>query len=160
VTNEFVLSPFALDARDASMDRLARAAWTINTPTLEGDHTMARIGSVHGPLADLVQHAIMEGRRPVNVGGDCCQSIAVIAGMRRAGLDPAIVWLDAHGDFNTWETSPSGFIGGMPLAMLVGRGELTLLQQLGSHPLRSRMPCFATRAIWIQASASACRALR
>jgi arginase family enzyme len=36
--------------------------------------------------------------------------------LQRAGLDPVLVWLDAHGDFNTWETPPSGFIGGMPMS--------------------------------------------
>jgi len=138
VKNQFVLSPFALDARDTSMDRLARPDWIVNTPVLEGDGAMARIGCVHRALADLVQRATADGHRAVSVGGDCCQSIGMIAGLRRAGLDPAVVWLDAHGDFNTWDTSPSGFIGGMPLAMLVGRGELTLLQQLGLQPIAER----------------------
>jgi len=59
----------------------------------------------------------------------------VLAGLQRAGLDPTFFWLDAHGDFNTWDTSPSGFLGGMPLAMLTGRGEQTLMQSLGLQPL-------------------------
>jgi len=41
-----------------------------------------------------------------------------------------LIWFDAHGDFNTWETTPSGFLGGMPLAMLAGLGEQTLLESL------------------------------
>jgi arginase len=57
-----------------------------------------------------------------------------LAGLQKAGLNPVLLWLDAHGDFNTWETTPSGFLGGMPLAMLVGRGEQTLAQALGLHP--------------------------
>ncbi len=133
--NQFLLSPFALDAREASMDRLARPEWIINASALEGENAMARMGSVQRGLADLVERAIAHGHRPVSIGGDCCQTIAMMAGLRRAGIDPAIVWLDAHGDFNTWDTSPSGFIGGMPLAMLVGRGELTLLDQLGLQPM-------------------------
>jgi arginase len=135
VKNQFVLTPFALDARDNSMDRLARPDWIVNAPALDEDETMARMGRVHRGLAALVERAIADGRRPVSIGGDCCQAIAVMAGLRRAGLDPVLVWLDAHGDFNTWDTSPSGFIGGMPLAMLVGRGEQTLLQQLGLPPM-------------------------
>ena len=39
------------------------------------------------------------------------------------------------GDFNTWETTPSGFLGGMPLAMLVGRGDQTLAEGVGLSPL-------------------------
>lgn len=136
--NQFILTPFALDVRQPSMDRLAQPAWMVNTPTLEGDTTMARMGNVQRGLADLVQRTIADEHRPVSIGGDCCQSIAMMAGLRRAGLDPAMVWLDAHGDFNTWDTSPSGFIAGMSLAMLVGRGELTLLQQLGLQPMAER----------------------
>jgi arginase len=49
-------------------------------------------------------------------------------------MDHVLIWFDAHGDFNTWETSPSGFLGGMPLAMLVGRGEQTMLQALDMRP--------------------------
>jgi arginase len=55
--------------------------------------------------------------------------------LQRAGLQPTLLWLDAHGDFNTWETTPSGFLGGMPLAMLVGRGEQTLVNAVRLHPL-------------------------
>ncbi len=50
-------------------------------------------------------------------------------------MDPILVFLDAHGDFNTWETSPSGFIGGMPLAMSVGRGEQTIAVGCDLRPL-------------------------
>jgi arginase len=66
------------------------------------------------------------------------QTAGVLAGLRRAGLDPVLVWLDAHGDFNTPETTPSGFVGGMPLAMLVGRGEAWLREQVGLSPLVER----------------------
>jgi arginase len=59
----------------------------------------------------------------------------VVAGMQRAGIDPVVLWFDAHGDFNTWETTPSGYLGGMPLAMLVGRGELTMSAAVGLRRL-------------------------
>jgi arginase len=58
-----------------------------------------------------------------------------MAGLQRAGLDPVLIWFDAHGDFNTWETTPSGFLGGMPLAMLVGRGEQSMINALKINPL-------------------------
>jgi hypothetical protein len=48
----------------------------------------------------------------------------VIAGLQRAGRDPRLVWLDAHGDFNTEASSPSGYLGGLPLALAVGGARL------------------------------------
>ena len=57
--------------------------------------------------------------------------IAVLAGLQRAGVAPTLIWFDAHGDFNTWETSPSGFLGGMPLAMIAGHGEQRMAQAVG-----------------------------
>jgi arginase len=45
-----------------------------------------------------------------------------------------LIWFDAHGDFNTRETSPSGFLGGMPLAMLTGLGDQTFLKALDLAP--------------------------
>ena len=62
--------------------------------------------------------------------------LGVLAGLQRAGLDPDLIWIDAHGDFNTWETTPSGYLGGMPLAMLVGRGDQAIVRGLRITPLR------------------------
>jgi arginase len=59
----------------------------------------------------------------------------VLAGLQRRGLDPTLLWFDAHGDFHTWATTQSGFLGGMPLAMLSGRGEQTVLNATGQQPL-------------------------
>ena len=57
------------------------------------------------------------------IGGECSMIAGEIAALRRRfSGTPGILWLDAHGDFNTPETSPSGFIGGMCLAMTCGRG--------------------------------------
>ncbi len=58
-------------------------------------------------------------------------TIGVLAGLQRRDAHPTLIWFDAHGDFNTWETTPSGFIGGMPLAMIVGRGEPRLGEAVG-----------------------------
>jgi arginase len=71
----------------------------------------------------------------VSLAGDCCIAIPVLAGLQRAGIDPTLIWFDAHGDFNTWETTPSGFLGGMPLAMLVGRGEQRMSKAVGLRSL-------------------------
>ncbi|MEP6767272.1 MAG: arginase family protein [Acidobacteriota bacterium] len=63
--------------------------------------------------------------------GDCMAPLGALAGLERRGISPFVVWLDAHGDFNTWETTPSGYIGGMPIAMLAGHGEQTIVQAIG-----------------------------
>jgi arginase len=56
-------------------------------------------------------------------------------GLNNCGLKPALLWLDAHGDFNTFKTTPSGFVGGMSLAILTGREEPELLRDIDLNPL-------------------------
>ena len=87
-------------------------------------------------------------QRPLIYAGDCCSIIGVAAGLQRRGEDPTLVFFDAHGDFNTWETTPSGFIGGMPLAMAVGRGEQTIVAGAGMRTLREdRVALIGARAL-------------
>ncbi len=131
--NRFIVSPFFLDRELPQLEALARPDWRLNKPHPEGD-PLARMSTVHRPLARLVAAASRDGERPVSIAGDCCTVIGVLAGLQQAGLRPALVWLDAHGDFNTYETSPSGFIGGMPLAMIVGRGDQSLVHAAGLAP--------------------------
>lgn len=90
---------------------------------------------LYRPLAAKVAAALRAGQRPVSMAGDCCTTLGVLAGLQQENVSPTLIWLDAHGDFNTWETSPSGFLGGMPLAMLVGRGEQTMPDGLELTPL-------------------------
>jgi arginase len=60
--------------------------------------------------------------RPVVLGGCCCSHIGAVAGLADRGLRPAVAWIDAHGDLNTAETSPSGNAWGMPFRMLLDDG--------------------------------------
>ena len=96
---------------------------------------MGRLAAVNEPIAAFTERSVREGDRPVSIAGDCCAVIGVITGLQRAGVQPRLLWLDAHGDFNTPATSPSGFVGGMPLAMLAGRGDQAILEQLRTRPL-------------------------
>jgi arginase len=60
--------------------------------------------------------------RVVIIGGECSETVGAMAGLSEAFNGKAgMLWLDAHGDFNTPQTSPSGYIGGMCLAMACGR---------------------------------------
>ncbi len=75
---------------------------------------------------DAVHSGLDNGRLPILVGGDhslAIGSIAAVAGYcANAGKPLSILWLDAHADFNTAETSPTGNIHGMPLAVVAGHG--------------------------------------
>jgi arginase len=135
VPNHFILTPFVLDQPSPDLEILAQSGWTINRPNLSDGNLQYRLSALHQPLADLVAQTVASGHRPVSIAGDCCTAIGVLAGLQRAGQDPTLIWLDAHGDFNTWETTSSGFLGGMPLAMVVGRGEQTRVNAVGLRPL-------------------------
>jgi arginase len=63
-------------------------------------------------------------RRPLVLGGCCCAHVGAVRGLAARGRRVAVVWLDAHGDLNTPETSPSGNEWGMPLRMLLDDGVL------------------------------------
>lgn len=132
--NHFMLTPFFLDKPSLGLKALLKPGWQINEPVLPDVAVQTRMSVLHKPLADFVANTVLNHERPVSLAGDCCTAIAVLAGLQRAGIDPLLIWFDAHGDFNTWETSPSGFLGGMPLAMLVGKGEQTLPTAVGLKP--------------------------
>jgi arginase len=69
----------------------------------------------------------------VVASGDCTTSLAVVAGLQRRGIVPGVIWLDAHGDFNTPRTTRSGYLGGMALALLVGRAGTSFAKAIGLH---------------------------
>lgn len=132
---DWILTPYFLDQALEGLREIADQSWEINQPSLPEASTMDRLTVIHTGLADAVESSLAAGNLPVSIAGDCCTSIGILAGIQRSGLDPTLIWFDAHGDFNTWETSPSGFLGGMPLAMLAGFGEQTLLENQQVRPL-------------------------
>lgn len=96
-------------------------------PALRADRRsadpIANLGALNGEIAAAVAEGLREGRRVVAVGGNCVHFPGVIGGLQdvygpvaRIGL----VWFDAHGDFNTPRTTPSGMLGGMPVAVTAG----------------------------------------
>ncbi len=134
-----ILTPTLLDRPVPGLETVAgRGGWTLNAPPLPDGDELTRTGVVLAALADLVEGVVRSGRKAVSLGGDCCQPIAVMAGLTRAGVRPLLLWLDAHGDFNTHETTLSGFVGGMPLAMLTGHGRLDLLRAVRLDPMPER----------------------
>ena len=70
---------------------------------------------------------------PVVFANDCTSCLGMVKGLQ--AQSPAVLWYDSHGDFNTPQTTPSGFLGGMPLAALVGRGNQHLMRGMELAPL-------------------------
>jgi arginase len=112
-----VFVPYHLDERLEGLDRdLPDAAEsTVSLALPEGD-VWGRLGTLYERVADEVSRAEL----PIVVSGDCMVSLGTMAGLQRRGVDAGIVWFDAHGDVQTLETTTSGYIGGMPLRILVG----------------------------------------
>jgi arginase len=133
--NHFILTPYFIDTPVPGLERLAEPDWQVNKVMMAGGRPLERMLSLYKPLIQTVAHQLRQGNRPVSIAGDCCTAIAVLGGLQRARLNPILIWLDAHGDFNTWQTTPSNFLGGMPLAMIVGRGDQTVMDGLGVIPL-------------------------
>lgn len=95
---------------------------------------LEEICTVNEELAKAVKEIREAGDFPLILGGDHSIGIGSIAGMASEKDRLGIIWIDAHGDFNTTETTPSGNIHGMPLAASVGLGESKLVQCGGFSP--------------------------
>lgn len=140
MVDRWVLTPQYFEQPEPALAAAVMSdARMVNGPhpiTDRGQESMARL---HRPIADFVRDAAAAGDRAVSIAGDCCAAAPVLAGLRSGlgggGDEPHLVWIDAHGDFNTPETSPSQFLGGMPLAMIAGRGPQWMCQAVGLSPL-------------------------
>ena len=107
-----------------------RVDWgrTLFAPAADGGGATGRIAGLCRHLADEVGHALRGGEFPVVIGGDHSVAIGTWSGVARVAGEPVgLLWIDAHLDSHTPETSYSGAIHGMPLACLLGRGDKRLL---------------------------------
>ena len=88
-------------------------------------------------LAREVRGALKKGRVPVTIGGDHSVAIgsisAVSAHFRAEKKSIGVIWIDAHGDMNTPDTTRSGNVHGMPLAAVLGMGPAALTEIEGKH---------------------------
>ncbi len=88
--------------------------------------------------ADAVVKTLQEGMTPLVLGGDHSLAVGSISGVsefyRRQGQKIGVLWIDAHSDINTPDTSPSGNVHGMPLACLLGLGPEALTSIFGYAP--------------------------
>ncbi|HLQ70708.1 MAG TPA: arginase [Bacillota bacterium] len=85
-------------------------------------------------LAQMVDREVHKGQFPLVFGGDHSIAIGSIAGISNHYDNLGVIWYDAHGDLNTQQTSPSGNIHGMPLAVNLGLGDERLTSISGNHP--------------------------
>ncbi len=121
----------------------------------------AEVGNPRAKFDRLIETACIElrsrvadiaraGAFPLVLGGDHSIAMGTVAGLLDARGDVGVLWIDAHGDINTPETSPSGNVHGMPVAALLGLGEAGLGSRLGWDKRRirpERLVLFGTRTL-------------
>ncbi len=97
---------------------------------------LAEITEVSERLSQRIVAIMEQGYMPITVGGDHSAAIGSVAGVAtfREGRPFGLLWVDAHGDLNSPETTPSGNIHGMPVSVALGRGpqELVDLRRPGA----------------------------
>ncbi len=89
-------------------------------------------------LAEMVERTLQEGCLPIVLGGDHSLAVGSMTGVashfRKQSKRIGYLWLDAHGDMNTPESSPSGNVHGMPLASIMGYGAPELVELFDFKP--------------------------
>ncbi len=123
------------DRREVEALRKAGIADELDAEWVDIEPDFARwddaVVAVNRALADaILAHA---DKIPLVFANDCTSCLGMVKGLE--AKSPTVLWYDSHGDFNTPETTPSRFLGGMPLAALVGRGNQHLMQGLELAPI-------------------------
>ena len=99
---------------------------------------LPQIAATCSRLAALVGETLSRGSVPLVLGGDHSIAVGTVSGVsqhfRAQGRKIGLIWLDAHADMNTPESSPSGNVHGMPLACIAGMGPPELTDLLGYKP--------------------------
>ena len=99
---------------------------------------LAQIAQSCERLGHLVAESLANGQMPLVLGGDHSIAAGTTAGVsqffRRSNQKIGLLWIDAHADMNTPDSSPSGNVHGMPLACCIGRGPEALVNLLGFAP--------------------------
>lgn len=126
-----IVVPYHLDEYLPDLDMPIDADKSVTLKLPEGG-VWERLAALYGRVAEEVAGA--EGR-PLVASGDCTVALGTAAGLQRVHGDVSLVWFDAHGDVHTPETSASGYLGGMPLRMLIGDGDPTVAGALGLRPV-------------------------
>lgn len=127
---DLVVTPWHLDEHIPAFPIPANVTETIS-PGLPPGPAPGRMTLRYQAVADAVARVA----RPLLLSGDCPAALGAVAGLQRRHRDLAVVWLDAHGDFNTPAITISGYLGGMALALLTGRAPELFCEALGLRPV-------------------------
>jgi arginase len=112
----------AVDAGDVAAPRAEERDPEAEAPTEGSAKFLRETREVVTNLSDRVADTLAAGETPLVLGGDHSIAIGSVTGSARE-TDIGVIWFDAHGDFNTPTTSPSGNVHGMPLAAVLGVGD-------------------------------------
>ncbi|MBU8684833.1 arginase [Bacillus haynesii] len=102
-------------------------------PASEELRNLKAITNASAKLAETVDNIVASGAFPLVLGGDHSIAIGTLAGLAKHYQNLGVIWYDAHADLNTKETSPSGNIHGMPLAISLGIGHEGLTSIYGKE---------------------------
>ena len=134
-----------LEARLEELGHVVEDAGNIDVAIAEQRHEgdphakyLKEITAICAKNAELVLETLDSGKIPIVLGGDHSVAAGTVAGVaefyRRQNQKIGLVWIDAHTDINTPESSPSGNVHGMPLAALCGLGPSELANIFGFSP--------------------------
>lgn len=132
VTNFLV--PYHLDEYLPDLDVPLPADVRVTADLPDGD-PWTRMAYLYDRAGEAIAQDVRAGRTPTVMSGDCTTSLAAVVGLQRAGVDPAIVWFDGHGDVQTLETTSSGYLGGMPIRVLTGYRPELIGEAIGLRPI-------------------------
>lgn len=137
-------------------DLAAPVVESLAGPGDESAHYLDEIAAVLEALAERVRGVRRAGRLPVVLGGDHSIALGTVSGLAAPRCGGAarerigLLWIDAHTDANTPDTSPSGNVHGMPLAALLGRGPDALTRVGGFSPGTARLSAANTAVIGVR----------
>jgi arginase len=152
------LERLGITVRDRGNLKVAdRAEGLVRGPDMRDDESTARerhrahhveeIVRVMTELAAQVEAIERAGDMPLVLGGDHSIAMGTLAGLRRAGRRPGVIWVDAHGDINTPRSTPSGNVHGMPLAVAVGIADGPFPEDLRGSVDGAHCVLLATRSV-------------
>jgi len=153
---ELILVPYEVERSDTGaarspstllalgfQQRLEEAAVAIHTSEVwarqeERAERAEIVADLGRSIARAVANARSRGRFPLVLSGGCLAAIGVVTGLQRIGRALGLIWIDAHGDFNTPESTPSGYWDGMALAAVCGRSLPEVYKEVELRPLHYR----------------------
>ncbi len=131
------LAALGYDVNDLGNVQVAQAE-AVEDPGETNARFLPQIAASCESLGTMVAGALAAGRIPLVLGGDHSVAVGTVAGVSRffrdAGKKIGVLWMDAHADMNTPQSSPSGNVHGMPLACCVGAGPESLTKMFGFSP--------------------------